>query len=772
MFRLLALKVLEDCAACAHKVLSGGMIYFFCQDYQECMESSFTLTKSYECEDISLHLYDVVSHLKQDDDSVVDKTIQVLLNAIVGKNGDGKSSIVELLLRVINNFACTFGYLSDQDTLAYNISVSAILYYELNGVVYAINCSKGESCIADDGESLRVQLFKDGKLISGEITSETSHQARKKWLKDNHADELFYAMVVNYSIYAYNSRLFGLENREPNASWIDALFHKNDSYQTPVVLNPMRTAGNIDINREEMLSHQRLMSLYTSAGGRSIERMVNDDKEAVGFAFVLESEPKLLTKTIGEYFGANYNVDMPWPEQERLLNKKGGDIDKHDAEALDNMCNHFLDFWESSMQFLSPESQYYKVMAQLNERGDWERRGGKPSDLHDYIKAMYDWMEQRGNPRFNSTIKQHLHWFLFSKLEWINYTQFYRIILIHVIWDHLMTICPEMNCTFDEAIENRHQPKYAARLYVCYKVIEILNTYTPYYKRGYMEANDYNLLCNPIGQNVSLNRMKDDIKTILSTDNYTTLKLRQTLNYIKYEGDDYYNAKDDVVEDRQCKFLTFEYLKGIIEKYPHYSGARSIIQLLPPPIFNGNIVIKADDERFFLNSLSSGEMQMINTTSSLLYHLRNLDDELKDDNKINYKNILVVLEEVELYFHPEYQKKYVKYLRDQIENLNLQNIDNINIVFVTHSPFILTDILQSNSLYLEKGEPQQCEEESFAGNLYDLMHSSFFLKENAMGDFAANYVTKLVERKNAGEVIPESETEIVGDTILRSYLQS
>lgn len=131
MFRLLALKVLEDCAACAHKVLSGGMIYFFCQDYQECMESSFTLTKSYECEDISLHFYDVVSHLKQDDDSVVDKTIQVSLNAIVGKNGDGKSSIVELLLRVINNFACTFGYLSDQDTLAYNISVSAILYYEL-----------------------------------------------------------------------------------------------------------------------------------------------------------------------------------------------------------------------------------------------------------------------------------------------------------------------------------------------------------------------------------------------------------------------------------------------------------------------------------------------------------------------------------------------------------------------------------------------------------------------------------------------------------------
>ena len=84
MFRLLAIKVLDDCAACAHKILEEGMTYFFCQDYEECMESSFTLTKSYERKDTALHLYDVVSHLKQDDGSIIGKTIQVSLNAIVG----------------------------------------------------------------------------------------------------------------------------------------------------------------------------------------------------------------------------------------------------------------------------------------------------------------------------------------------------------------------------------------------------------------------------------------------------------------------------------------------------------------------------------------------------------------------------------------------------------------------------------------------------------------------------------------------------------------
>lgn len=225
MFRLLAIKVLDDCAACAHKVLQEGTLYSFCQDYEEIEDNPFTLKQMTKRSETTEQLYDVVSQVKGTKEAVTSKRINLSINAIVGKNGDGKSSIVELLLRVINNFACCFGYLSDQQTLAYNISVSAILYYELEGSVYAINCPKGDSYKANDGKNLRVQLYKNGNLISEDIAFNTPDEERKKWLKDNHADELFYAMVVNYSIYAYNSRLFGLENREHNLSWIDALFH-------------------------------------------------------------------------------------------------------------------------------------------------------------------------------------------------------------------------------------------------------------------------------------------------------------------------------------------------------------------------------------------------------------------------------------------------------------------------------------------------------------------------------------------------------------------
>ena len=42
--------------------------------------------------------------------------------------------------------------------------------------------------------------------------------------------------------------------------WIHSLFHKNDAYQTPIVIEPYRKKGDININRQEVLIKQRLVS--------------------------------------------------------------------------------------------------------------------------------------------------------------------------------------------------------------------------------------------------------------------------------------------------------------------------------------------------------------------------------------------------------------------------------------------------------------------------------------------------------------------------------
>ena len=59
-------------------------------------------------------------------------------------------------------------------------------------------------------------------------------------------NSLFYSILINYSHHGLNSLHVG--------NWINSLFHKNDGYQTPIVLNPMRTEGKIDINKLTYLS--------------------------------------------------------------------------------------------------------------------------------------------------------------------------------------------------------------------------------------------------------------------------------------------------------------------------------------------------------------------------------------------------------------------------------------------------------------------------------------------------------------------------------------
>ncbi|HAL82245.1 MAG TPA: hypothetical protein DCO83_08420 [Mucilaginibacter sp.] len=66
------------------------------------------------------------------------------------------------------------------------------------------------------------------------------------------SDSFFYTIAVNYSIYSLNSKYIG--------DWIEPLFHKNDAYQTPIVINPMRTEGNININTENILVKQRMLA--------------------------------------------------------------------------------------------------------------------------------------------------------------------------------------------------------------------------------------------------------------------------------------------------------------------------------------------------------------------------------------------------------------------------------------------------------------------------------------------------------------------------------
>ena len=64
---------------------------------------------------------------------------------------------------------------------------------------------------------------------------------------------------------------------------------------------------------------------------------------------------------------------------------------------------------------------------------------------------------------------------------------------------------------------------------------------------------------------------------------------------------------------------------------------------------------------------------------------------------------MLILDEIELYYHPELQQQFLSKLLFYIKDMELSNITDINMCLLTHSPYILSDIPSNNILKLEDG---------------------------------------------------------------------
>lgn len=779
MFKILGIKILDGCYESVHKVLKVGRPYLLFDYYQEDQSNEHTLKCAKLDRGVESGLYNVTCDNGRE--------IAVTVTGVVGQNGDGKSTFVEVVLRLLNNFAYAFGFLTDQESLHYNIGVAGILYYELDNHIYAIRCEGGDKAFDTNGIP-NISCYKDGVIMEG-IDLREDDITKKQKLKEMHLEELFYTMVINYSLYAYNSLTMMNETKD-GGSWIEELFHKNDSYQTPVVLNPMRTDGNIDVNREDHLSYQRLLSLYTVGGENNIERKIKEHEEAIGYAFYQEKESKFVDKTIEAYFIEYHREDFEWQNVDVYFVPLIHAEDKY-SEEKNNLSKHFLEFWK---EFDELYKQYNKLWDLAGNVLSSERMGRSgESDFNKYVTKLFGYMEQHHADAIKP-YKDSKEKFLQSEpFRNMNYAEFYRLVRVIELWEMLREECKEIDCNLNDAIEKRKQPLYAAKLYVLYKVMEIMNTYTPYRDHSYIEDRTFEMLVNPISKNIGFKRMGSDLHEILEKDDYTTLKLRQSLNYIKNYKDNikYYGAKPikEVLPDYKEKvddtyYVTFSELKKLLTGIVGYKGINNIIGLLPPPIFIGDIIIKYQDEEAVkyheMASMSSGERQRLNSVGSFSYHLRNLDANQTDNSKIQYKNVFVVFEEVELYFHPEYQKGYINRLLHQIKQSNLENVNSIFLLFVTHSPFILSDVIKNNVLYLKDGKDARAEMkvQTFASNINELLAESFFLKGGFAGEFASEVINDLVQylldkqskrqwnMKSADQLI-----ELVGDDVVKMQLR-
>lgn len=651
-FKLLAIRPLKGCNKRVLKSLKEGQLYQFFNNYKFVFdESDQRIIKEVVESRIDYDLYSI--------ERPNGKNLDINISAIVGRNGSGKSTLIELFFAAVYNFSLNRDLLnikkgkSTTKKLIPDLRVQIIYEYDKNIFILDTSTISNKT----DAESLEISIlktdldFSEAKILHRSFRLDQileSEKEKKEWL----LKYFFYTIAVNYSIYGLNSLHIG--------SWINALFHKNDGYKAPLVINPMRTEGNFDINTENYLAKTRLIS-----------NLIHPD-------YINNAD----TLQITEY----QKVDTIIFE-----------LDKNQIAGVAFQTPHEVTV--SITDFFNWHSGIVDVKQEIN-------------------KAFFD--------------------------------------------DQLDSFLEKTKFGF------------VAFNYIVRKLIKIARRYESY--GGYITGlvpppESYELARHTAHKDfLKFKNLPDYLKLLKEDDSHITFKLKQAINFIK---------NNPLQKGIGCKFIEeskYEIKPNVLSKRikKHYKSEK-VINLIPPSIFKVDFeLINLNDKstsRF--NQMSSGELQLIHSTQSVAYHLANLDsvsDKPKTDERLSYTNLNFILDEIELYFHPDMQRKYIKRLIDAIKRLELKSIECINILLVTHSPFILSDIPINNILRIDeegKVKSNKKTEQTFGANIHELLADSFFLSDKTFtGEFANEFITKLIEdinKKGDGDKFTQAEAQELHD---------
>jgi len=553
------------------------------------------------------------------------------------------------MLRVINNFAVNITAKAHKDCQLYPVSdVNAALYFEIDGKLNFIETSKAGILWGIIGTF--------GKRVHpNKIEKTTPLEKALQQLR-----QFFFTIVNNYSFHSYNVDDYGEESVGKDKIWINSLFHKNDGYLTPVVLNPFRREGRLDIRKETLLTNSRLAYLFYYFN----------------------------TKQFGDF------------------------IDDYQYRSLSFSYN----------QSRVEEKYTYNLV-----------RNKKTYDTK-LVKRVS--VKKKGRDYFNITLKAYLG-------------------------ENIRSGIPSLN---------------GAYKYLVAKTYHIVATYPNYTGQKYVAVKDLSEYCSQEEES----RIKDLVRKLLNDFSHVTFKIRQTLKYI-----DYVTHNVNATDGRDFQNLTEDYIRYEPKNLQILEGLNTIHKeqvSMPPSFFDIRIELsKSDGAVIYFDKMSSGERQFLFYMSTILYHVRNLDSVVDDVESVHYNYVNIVLEEVELYFHPEYQRQFIDKLINYLKKSQFNRIKHFNIIVVTHSPFILSDIPQDNVLFLKDGknDNEVCDFKTFGANIHDLLRTSFFLENGLVGEFANNKIEELLtllqgdnnSKKQWSTADVQYIINTIGEDLIREALQ-
>lgn len=539
----------------------------------------------------------------------------ISISAIVGVNGSGKSSLFEMLYRIINNVSALFERYENRNAARKLYFIKGLfceLFYIIDGKLCQISCL---------GSTIKITLPNGEKELSTAKES-TNDNLLNDFIKDAW-EGLFFTIVTNYSMQSFisndyiNERVIDLETQteKEEASWINSLFHKNDGYMTPIVLNPYRDNGKIDMNKEHRLTIYRLSSCLIHAR--------NNKKNFIN------------------------------------------GYDLHDIK------------YEYNANFVTEKIQ--------------EETGFSDKDIWKY------------DPNKNGT----------------------SLYVDEILKSYGIDL---------QAFAKRDEIYKRAAVYLAFKTLIIATRYPSYNK--YQKYARPSYLFSEVDATTS-KTLRNLVEAINADNSHITLKVRQMKPFLEALRNK--TSKNEVL--LVGSICVDSYIKRVGGK-SESKDINDIQEFLPPSFFTCEIELKRiKDEKIEiipLARLSSGERQYLYTFSTFIYHTLNLLS-IHSDNRVRFCRVNLVMDEVEICFHPEYQRRFISEMIGYIERLDLNKNMAFNILIATHSPFILSDILKGNILYLDDGKNANITDEfknPFCANICDLLYQSFFLKEGFIGEYS------------------------------------
>ena len=635
--------------------------------------------------------------IRFDSDSFFKKNINI--QAIVGKNGSGKSSLMDLMYMAINNFAFLFERGKARpgaDELCYVKGVCLNLYF-----IFDDYYGENEMRLECKEEKIKLLRKEKGWWTIVNKASFGVDKPNKYFEKKTDRPiisavaKFFYTVVSNYSMQSFISSNYVVSTldyklKNKRRPWINSIFYKNDGYVRPRVLNPFRESRSINLENEQNLSKDRATSLFIY----SFYEKKFFFKPYTFTDLKIKYNPSIVREKINR-------VILKYTEEKRIFHSK-----------------------KSILKFINNEIIH------------------EESFLH------------------------HLEKQFFFKLP----------------------------------IDAQEKSKMCAA-YVMFKIWNLTKKYVFYLP--YKEGIEY---VDGVGFVIKNKRLLNTLfRKINQDDSHVTKKIKRSLNYLLVSEEKNFNDSFNGVD--YLNFLKESYLNRIREsekdspkEYLYFNRnnpfaigkdisfvSPSRVDLcLPSPIFSYELFLKKDDDqvkkKIKYNNLSSGELQLLQTLSVHAYHISNLLS-VQEKGRPQYRNINLVFDEVEICFHPEYQRSFLNRFIEMADDMKWTMFASINVFVMTHSPFILSDIPSNRVLYMDDGSMDEkkneddslSDKETFGQNIGSLLCNSFFLKYY-VGDFAKKKINEILDEFDKNISMPREEFErkiqIFGDELLKRQMRN